>query len=194
VSGPAPATLRPAGIVSRGVAAVIDLVVVGIVLGALYVGLVLLRLMFNPSTFSFPTLNVVFSTAVMFAVAVFYLTVCWAVSGCSAGAAVMGLRVTGRRGARIAPVIAVLRATACVLFPVGLLWVAVDTRRRSLQDIVFGSRVGYVKLCQGPMRISPGEYSPECVERPSSMSAGSASTMVSKRRNEPQSWPQSRDR
>ncbi|WP_395312277.1 RDD family protein [Mycobacterium sp. AMU20-3851] len=110
------------------------------------IDLILLRLMFNPSTFSFPTLNAVFSTAVMFAVAVCYLTVCWAVSGCTAGAAVMGLRVTGRRGGRIAPAIAVLRAAVCVLFPVGLLWAAVDVRRRSLQDIVFGSRVGYVKL------------------------------------------------
>ncbi len=140
-----PTRLRQAGIVSRGVAAVIDLTVVGFALGALYVGLILLRLMFNPSTFSFPTLNAVFSTAAMFAVAVFYLTGCWAVSGCTAGAAVMGLRVTGRRGGRVAPAIAVLRAAACVLFPVGLLWAAVDVRRRSLQDIVFGSRVVYVK-------------------------------------------------
>jgi uncharacterized RDD family membrane protein YckC len=37
----------------------------------------------------------------------------------------------------------VLRAVACVVFPVGLLWVVVDKRRRSLQDIVFRTRVVY---------------------------------------------------
>ena len=137
---------RQAGVVSRSVAAVIDLLFVGVVLGALFVGLILTRLMFNPSTFSFPTLNGVFSTAVMFGVAVFYLTVCWAVSGCTVGAVTMGLRVTGRRGGRLSPLIALIRAGACVLFPVGLLWVAVDSRRRSLQDVVLGSRVVYTRL------------------------------------------------
>jgi uncharacterized RDD family membrane protein YckC len=55
----------------------------------------------------------------------------------------MGLRVAGRRSQRVGPVIALLRAVACVLFPVGLLWVAVDRNRRSLQDIVFRTRVVY---------------------------------------------------
>lgn len=48
-------------------------------------------------------------------------------------------------GGRLAPVPALLRAVSCVLFPIGLLWTAVDTCRRSLQDIVFGSRVVYVR-------------------------------------------------
>lgn len=134
-----------AGIVSRGITAVIDLVVVGVVLGAMYLGLVLARLMFNPTAFSLPTVNVVFSTAMIFGVAVLYLTGCWAVSGCTVGAVTMGLRVTSVRTDRLSPVIALLRAVACVLFPVGLLWVVVDRERRSLQDIVFGSRVVYVK-------------------------------------------------
>lgn len=141
----APAARRVAGIVSRGVAAVIDLVFVGVVLAGLYVGLILVWLMLHPSSFSFPTVGVVFSTAVMFGVAVLYLTACWSVSGCTVGAVTMGLRVTGRHGARIAPARALIRAVACVLFPVGLLWVAVDAPRRSVQDIVLGSRVVYVK-------------------------------------------------
>jgi uncharacterized RDD family membrane protein YckC len=137
---------RTAGIVSRGIAAVIDLVVVGFVLGALYLGLVLARLMFNPTAFSLPTVSVVFSTTVMFGVAVFYLTGCWAVSGCTVGAVTMGLRVTAVRANRLQPAVALLRAVACVLFPVGLLWVVVDARRRSLQDIVLGSRVVYARV------------------------------------------------
>ncbi|ART67581.1 hypothetical protein BTO20_02340 [Mycobacterium dioxanotrophicus] len=137
---------RPAGIVSRGVAAVIDLAVVGIVLSALYVGLILTRLMFGPTTFSLPTLSAIFSSLVMFVVSILYLAGCWAVSGCTAGAVVMGLRVVSRRSERLGPVVALLRAVAYVLFPVGLLWVAVDARRRSLQDIVLGTRVVYARV------------------------------------------------
>ena len=42
-------------------------------------------------------------------------------------------------------VVAAVRAVACVLFPVGLLWVVVDRRRRSLQDVVLGSRLVYLR-------------------------------------------------
>ena len=61
------------------------------------------------------------------------------------GAVAMGLRVVGRRSDRIRPAVAVLRAVACVLFPIGLAWVAVDRRRRSVQDILLGTRVIYVR-------------------------------------------------
>jgi hypothetical protein len=37
--------------------------------------------------------------------------------------------------------VAIVRAVACVLFPIGLVWVAVDRQRRSIQDVVLGSRV-----------------------------------------------------
>ncbi|NIH99267.1 RDD family protein [Mycolicibacterium fluoranthenivorans] len=137
--------IRAAGVVSRGVAAVIDLIIVATVLAAIYLGLILTRLMFHPTAFRAPTMGAVFSTAVLFGVAVCYLTACWAVSGCTVGSVTMGLRVIGRRGRRLSPAVALLRAVACVLLPVGLLWVAVDRHRRSLQDIVFGSRVVYAR-------------------------------------------------
>jgi uncharacterized RDD family membrane protein YckC len=136
---------RPAGIVSRGVAAVIDFLVVGFILGGIYVGLLLTRLMLHSTSFSFPSLDIVFSATIAFAVSVVYLLACWSVSGCTVGAVVMGLRVVGRRKPRLGPLVALLRAVACVVFPVGLLWVVVDRRRRSLQDIVFGSRVVYAR-------------------------------------------------
>jgi uncharacterized RDD family membrane protein YckC len=109
----------------------------------MYIGLVLAHLVFSPTAFSLPSLNAVFSSMVAFAVAVLYLAGCWAVSGCTAGAVAMGLRVVGRRSQRVGPVLGLIRAIACVLFPVGLLWVAVDRNRRSLQDIVFRTRVYY---------------------------------------------------
>jgi uncharacterized RDD family membrane protein YckC len=67
------------------------------------------------------------------------------VSGCTVGAVTMGLRVVGRRSDRVPPVVAIVRAVACVVFPVGLLSVAVDRRRRSIQDMLLGTRVVYVR-------------------------------------------------
>lgn len=123
----------------------IDLLVAGAIVGILYVGVALTRLMLHPSSFSFPAPNAFFSTALMFAVAVLYLAGCWVTSGCTAGAVVMGLRVVGRRSERVSLAVSLLRAAACVVFPVGLVLVAVDRRRRSVQDVVFGTRVVYVR-------------------------------------------------
>lgn len=138
--------LRGAGIVSRGLAAVIDLLIVLAVMGIGYLGLVLATLAFSPRAFSFPAPSLIFSTIGIGVVAVAYLCACWSVSGCTAGAVVMGLRVVGRNAATLSWSTSLLRAVACVLFPVGLAWVAVDRQRRSLQDIVFGSQVVYNRL------------------------------------------------
>lgn len=142
---PEPDVERAAGIITRGLAAVIDLFVVLLIMGALYGGLVLVRLVYSPTAFSLPSLNAVFSTVVTFVIAVLYLTGCWTVSGSTAGAATMGLRVVGRRSQRVRLLVGLLRSICCVLFPVGLLWVALDRQRRSLQDIVFRTRVIYLR-------------------------------------------------
>ena len=140
---------RAAGIITRGLAAVIDLAVVLLIMSALYDGLVLVRLVYSPAAFSLPSLNAVFSTVVTFVVAVLYLTGCWTVSGSTAGAVAMGLRVVGRRSQRVSLPVGFLRAIACVVFPIGLLWVVIDRQRRSLQDIVFRTRVVYSRPAAG---------------------------------------------
>ena len=140
---------RAAGIITRGLAAVIDLLVVLLIMSSLYGGLILVRLVYSPAAFSLPALNAVFSTLVTFVVAVLYLTGCWTVSGSTAGAVTMGLRVVGRRSQRVRPPVALLRAIGCVLFPIGLLWVVIDKQRRSLQDIVFRTRVVYSRPAAG---------------------------------------------
>lgn len=137
---------RSAGIVSRGVAAVIDLLVVLAVLAVIYGGMVLAVLAFSPRAFSFPAPSLIFSAIGIGVVALVYLATCWSVSGCTAGAVVMGLRVIGRDAARLRWSVALLRAAACVLFPIGLAWVALDHNRRSLQDIVFRSQVVYNRV------------------------------------------------
>jgi uncharacterized RDD family membrane protein YckC len=140
---------QTAGIVTRGLAAVIDLLVVLLIMSALYGGLVLVRLVYSPAAFSLPSLNTVFSAVVTFVVAVVYLTGCWTVSGSTAGAVTMGLRVVGRRSQRVSLPVGLLRAIGCVVFPIGLLWVVIDRRRRSLQDIVFRTRVVYSRSAAG---------------------------------------------
>ncbi|WP_431234196.1 RDD family protein [Mycolicibacterium psychrotolerans] len=142
-----------AGIVSRGLAALVDMVVVLVVMGALYVGLALTTLIVNPAAFRFPAPNLIFSTTVTLAVSVLYLTGGWTLSGRTLGMVVLGVRVVDRRGKPMRIAVAAVRAVGCVLFPVGLLWVAVDRQRRSAQDVVLGSRVMYDRPAPGaPVR------------------------------------------
>lgn len=148
-SEPVPDDERAAGLVTRGLAAVIDLLVVLVLMSGLYGGLVLVRLVYSPSAFSLPSLNAVFSTVVTFVVAAVYLTGCWTVSGSTPGAVAMGLRVVGRRSQRVGLPVGLMRAVCCVVFPIGLLWVVVDRRRRSLQDIVFRTHVVYSRPLAG---------------------------------------------
>jgi uncharacterized RDD family membrane protein YckC len=140
---------RPAGIITRGLAAILDLLVVLLIMSVLYGGLVLVRLVYSPAAFTLPSLNAVFSTLVTFIVAVVYLAGCWTVSGSTAGAVAMGLRVVGRRSQRVSLLVGVLRGVGCVFFPIGLLWVVIDSRRRSLQDIVLRTRVVYSRPSAG---------------------------------------------
>lgn len=134
---------RTAGIVSRGIGSALDVVVVIMILGMLYLFTLLLDLLFTTGSFSAPSPNILFSGIATYAVILIYLTVCWTVSGRTVGAVAMGLEVVSRNGTRLGPSRALLRALFCAFFPIGLAWVAVDRRRRSIQDMVLRSRVIY---------------------------------------------------
>lgn len=134
---------RPAGIVSRGLAAAID---TGIMLGAMggiYLGATFLRLLVAPQDFHFPQTSALLSITVFLSLAIAYLTACWAVSGRTIGAVAMGLRVVSRNGNLVGWPRALLRAGLCVMFAAGLGWCAVDRRRRSVQDILLRTAVVY---------------------------------------------------
>ena len=134
---------RTAGIVSRGVAAGLDVVVVILILGSMYLFFFLIGLLFSPGSFSAPNPNIALSAVASFSVSVIYLTTCWAVSGRTVGSVAMGLEVVSRDGRRLGPLRSLLRALFYAFFPIGLAWVAVDRRRRSVQDMVLRSRVIY---------------------------------------------------
>src|SRR5260370_7790798 len=119
-SEPVSGAERAAGIITRGLAAVIDLLVVLLIMSALYGGLVLVRLVYSPAAFSLPSLNAVFSAVVTFVVAVVYLTGCWTVSGSTAGAVAVGLRGRGRQSPPGRPPLPLPPPTAPALLPTRL--------------------------------------------------------------------------
>jgi uncharacterized RDD family membrane protein YckC len=134
---------RPAGLVSRGAAALIDLAVVCLLLLLGYAALVVTVFVLNPRTFVFPEPRLVFGLLGFLVVLVVYLALSWWLTGRSFGSVVMGLRVVGRGGGDVRFAAAFGRAALCALFPVGLLWVAVSTSSRSVQDVLFGTAVLY---------------------------------------------------
>jgi uncharacterized RDD family membrane protein YckC len=68
----------------------------------------------------------------------------------------MGLRVVDRHGRSPRVTRALLRATFCVFFPLGLLWCCVGRARKSVQDIVLGTTVVYDWMPEHrPRRVAP---------------------------------------
>ena len=134
---------QPAGVVTRILAALIDVVVVAALTGAVFGAVVAGLFVVNPVSFSWPHGLAAETTLVTVAVAIGYLTVGWATAGRTVGGAVLGVRVVGRGGGRLGWTRAACRAVLCVLVPLGLLWAAVSARRRSMQDLVVRSTVLY---------------------------------------------------
>lgn len=135
--------LRPAGLVSRSIAAGIDLLVAaGIMAGGAAVTIFALFVI-DVRNLDVTSSTWWFTTSSFLAICVAYLTLCWAVTGKTVGCVVMRLSVTGRKGHRLGVLRALVRAGFCTFFPIGLLWIALSPNRRSLQDIVLGSRVNY---------------------------------------------------
>jgi len=164
---PIPREARPyqgqrAGVVTRMTAAVIDALVVGGLLVIGYGMIAGLRFMLDPRTFRFPEASWLVNLTAAFVVAVLYLTVGWAISGRTYGTLVMGLRVVGPRGRRLRLPGALIRALACVVFPIGLLWCVVNAHNRSLQDVLLRTSVVYdwqPRGAPGPFR-QPGSAPP----------------------------------
>ncbi|NYD40552.1 RDD family protein [Nocardioides panaciterrulae] len=145
---PVPREARPwqgrrAGVVTRLAAAALDAAVVGLVLLAGYFGLAAVMFMVDPRGFELPHAGLFLSLTSAFVVAFCYLALAWSVSGRSYGGLVLGLRVQRHDGRPLGLVLAVLRSAACVVLPVGLLWVAISRHRCSLQDLLLGTRVVY---------------------------------------------------
>ena len=141
MNGPPPTA--HAGVVTRGLAAVVDAIAVAGLAVLLDLTAAGIRFVWSPTDFRWPELGVLKSVVALLVVAVVYLTVGWSTTGRTYGGKLVGVRVLSVGHGLLGWVRSALRALACVLWPVGLLWCCISPSRRSLQDIVFRSVVVY---------------------------------------------------
>lgn len=134
---------EPAGIVSRGLAAVTDALILAFVALAVHLGAGFARLIVAGPPFRFPEFPVWLSGPVSWVVAVVYFGGAWTAIGCTPGGRLLGLRVTDRAGRLLRLPRSLLRAALCVTLPLGLLWALFSRRRAALQDLLVASAVSY---------------------------------------------------
>ena len=118
-----------AGVVTRSVAAGVDVAVVVLVAVVLDLGAAGVRFAWSPADFRWPQPSPGLTLGVLLAVAVGYLAAGWAMAGRTYGERLLGLRVLSSRRELLGWVRSIVRAAVCVLWPIGLLWCAVDRRR-----------------------------------------------------------------
>lgn len=144
-----------AGLVSRAVAAGIDVALVFVAVLITVLVIWMLSFIINPTDADVATSlqqaaartdrtpSVLSMVLFGYAVNVLYWTAFWALSGRTIGNLIMGLRVVNRKGEHPGWVLSFIRALFCTVFPVGLLWVAISRRNRSIQDLVLRTSVIY---------------------------------------------------
>ena len=134
-----------AGFVIRAIAAVLDVVFVGIVVVLLWVGLWLFLLIFNPVIDPDLTVEVTppsgYFLLAGYLLMWLYWTWMWATNGRSLGQYLMGLRVVGSQGRHFGWKLAMLRSGFCAVFPPGLVWAIISPRNRSVQDVMLRTSV-----------------------------------------------------
>jgi uncharacterized RDD family membrane protein YckC len=145
---PVPREGRPyqgqrAGLVTRLIANTVDGLSVSVALLLAYAGFNAVLFLISPRTFEFATASALLSVTTALLALIIYMTAAWSITGRTYGDHVMGLRVVGRRGERVGPPTALVRAALCVGFPIGLLWCGVSASRRSVQDLVVRTSVIY---------------------------------------------------
>lgn len=133
----------PAGLVTRVLAAAVDLLVVAGLVAAGYAGVAAIRFLLGPTRFSFPSTTGRTLLLVGLGVLAVYLAVTWAVLTGSVGDRLLGLRVVGPGGAPLHWGRCAVRAALCTVFPLGLFWVLVSRTNRSVQDLLVGTAVVY---------------------------------------------------
>ncbi|GAA2253035.1 hypothetical protein GCM10010145_20990 [Streptomyces ruber] len=132
---------RPAGVVSRAAAGFVDLLVVLCAVFAVHFGYAAGRYLLLGPPFALPRPAGWFTLVLGYVTAVSYLAAGWLVGGRTVGDQLLGLRVLSRSRGRFTVAAAVLRAVLCVFLPWGLLWIPVDRRGASVQDLVVNSAV-----------------------------------------------------
>jgi len=132
-----------AGLVTRSLANIADLVVVALIVAGGYAAVAATTFLLHPRTFRFPAPA---SSTLLFlglCVLAAYFAVTWAVARGTYGDRLLGLRVCDDRGAPLGWGRCAVRAVLCTIFPIGLLWVLVSGENRSVQDVLLRTSVTY---------------------------------------------------
>ena len=132
-----------AGLITRSLANIADLIVVMLFVAGGYATVAAARFLLRPAAFTFPAPSLTTLLLVGLAVQAVYFAVTWAVVGGTYGDRLLGLRVTDDRGDRLGWGRCAVRAVACTVFPIGLVWVLVSQENRSVQDLLLRTSVVY---------------------------------------------------
>jgi uncharacterized RDD family membrane protein YckC len=141
--------------VTRTAANTVDLLVAVAIVAAIYVAIAAVGFLLNPRSFHWPGGFGWSIPVIGFAVVMPYLTLCWRITGRTYGDALFGLRVVNFKGERLHIARAALRAFACTVFPIGLLWIAISPVNRSLQDLVLRTSVIYDWVARPELGSNP---------------------------------------
>ena len=132
-----------AGLVTRSLANVMDVLVVALLVAGGYAAVAAARFLLSPTAFTFPAPAPATLLLLGLFVQAVYFTVTWAVAGRTYGDRLLGLRVADDRGARLGWKRCATRAALCTILPIGLVWVLVSQENRSVQDLLLRTSVLY---------------------------------------------------
>jgi uncharacterized RDD family membrane protein YckC len=134
---------RRAGLVTRVVADLVDLGILWLLGLLMLLSVGVGRYLLRGAPFALPAPAWWLSTTVGALLATAYLGSCWAATGRTPGKQLAGLRLISTSGEPLSAAASLLRATLCVVFPLGLLWILVSRRNGSAQDLLVSSAVVY---------------------------------------------------
>jgi uncharacterized RDD family membrane protein YckC len=135
---------RSAGFVTRLSADVFDGLLVALTWIGIYLFVGFVPFIAHPLRgFHLPAPAPWFSGLTFCALAIAYLTLTWSGAGRSIGKRIAGLRLERQEHDRIGGARSFARAILYVVLPIGLLWVIVSRRNRSVWDIILSTEVVY---------------------------------------------------
>jgi uncharacterized RDD family membrane protein YckC len=123
-------------------AAAIDLFLVIVIAEVVVLGVAVIRALFIQRV-EFEVAPAPYGQILAALLLVAYLALGWALGGRTLGMVLLGLRAVREDGGDIKLPRAIVRALAYLVFPPGILWVAVSGKSASLQDLIVDTAVVY---------------------------------------------------
>ena len=143
---------------SRFVADAIDLLLVLVAIGVVYLGVAATSFIIAPRRFTWPSPGTLPLGILGWGLLIVYLTVGWSGTGRSIGKQVMGLRVERRDSGGLRLGHAFVRALLCAAFPIGLFWSLFSRDSASIQDLLVRTKVIYDWRPRVPARAVDSDH------------------------------------